>query len=127
MVDQQVAQTAVENYFAYLCAKDAEAWVQLFSEEAISYDPVGNPPNHVHKDYLKFFKLLKFYSAMKSAPEMMFFAGNEMAVQWRMEVTAVNGKEASATGISLFSFDESGKIALLKAYWDDRQLMAQLR
>lgn len=127
MVDQQIAQAAVENYFAYLCAKDAEAWVQLFSEDAISYDPVGNPVNLIHRDYLKFFELLKFYRELKSVPVSMFFAGDEMAVQWEMRVTAINGKGGSAAGISVFSFDAFGKISLLKAYWDDRQLMAQLR
>ncbi|MGB2925869.1 MAG: nuclear transport factor 2 family protein [Limnothrix sp.] len=127
MIEQQAAKVAVENYFAYLCAKDAEQWVQLFSEDAISYDPVGGPVNLIHRDYLKFFELLKFYRELKSAPVSMFFAGGEMAVQWEMQVTAINGKEGSAAGISVFSFDASGKISLLKAYWDDRQLMAQLR
>lgn len=126
-MDQQAAQQAVENYFKFICAKDPEQWIQLFSEDALSYDPVGNPVNLIHRDYPKFFKLLNFYQTMESAPTSIFCAGQEVAVQWDMKVTAINGKTGTATGISVFTFDEFGKITLLKAYWDDRKLMAQLR
>ena len=126
-VDQAVAEQAVKNYFEFLSTKNAAAWVEIFSEDALSYDPVGNPANHVHKEYLKFFELLKFYKELNSEPEEMLFSGNELAVKWRMQVTAINGKQGQALGITVFSFNEAGKISLLKAYWDDKKLMAQLR
>lgn len=126
-MDNAVVTQTVRSYFSDLCAKDAEKWIQLFTQDALTYDPVGNPPNKVHETYQKFFQLLDFYSEMKITPGELFMAGDEAAVQWQMSVIAKNGREGEAAGITVFTFDESGKISQLRAYWDDQKLMAQLR
>ena len=57
-MNQTLLTQTINQYFTYLSNKDSEAWIQLFSPEAVSYDPVGNPPSIVHNDYQKFFELL---------------------------------------------------------------------
>lgn len=125
-MDQTSLTQTINNYFAYLGTRDSEAWVQLFSSEALSYDPVGNTPTHIHQKYKQFFELLNFYSQSEIKPETIFPAGKEAAVKWKMSVTARNGKSGNAEGITVFIFNEDGKICETRAYWDDKKLIQQL-
>jgi len=125
-MNQTLLTQAINQYFTHLSNKDSEAWIQLFSLEAVSYDPVGNPPSIVHNDYQKFFELLNFYHQSETIPENIFVAGNEAAVKWKMSVTARNGNTANAEGITVFIFNQEGKISETRAYWDDKKFLEQL-
>jgi ketosteroid isomerase-like protein len=125
-MNQTLLTQAINQYFTHLSNKDSEAWIQLFSLEAVSYDPVGNPPSIVHNDYQKFFELLNFYRQSETIPENIFVAGNEAAVKWKMSVTARNGNTANAEGITVFIFNQEGKISETRAYWDDKKFLEQL-
>ncbi len=127
MIDQKIAENLIQDYFQFLSEKNSVAWISLFSEDAMSYDPVGNPPNLIQQTYGKFFELLSLYREIKSYPEQMFFAGNEMAVQWKMNVKTHSEKNGTVAGISIFTFDSSGKITQIKAYWDEQSLFSQIR
>ena len=125
-MNQTLITQAISQYFTHLSNKDSEAWIKLFSPEAVSYDPVGNPPSIVHNDYQKFFELLNFYHQSETIPENIFVAGNEAAVKWKMSVTARNGNTANAEGITVFIFNQEGKITETRAYWDDQKFLEQL-
>ena len=125
-MNQALLTQTINQYFTYLSNKDSEAWIKLFSPEAVSYDPVGNPPSIVHNDYQKFFELLNFYHQSETIPENIFVAGNEAAVKWKMSVTARNGNTANAEGITVFIFNQEGKISETRAYWDDKKFLEQL-
>ena len=124
-MNQTLLTQTINQYFTHLSNKDSEAW-KLFSPEAVSYDPVGNPPSIVHNDYQKFFELLNFYHQSETIPENIFVAGNEAAVKWKMSVTARNGNTANAEGITVFIFNQEGKISETRAYWDDKKFLEQL-
>jgi len=125
-MNQTLLTQTINQYFTHLSNKDSEAWIQLFSPEAVSYDPVGNPPSIVHNDYKKFFELLNYYRQSETIPENIFVAGNEAAVKWKMSVTARNGNTANAEGITVFIFNQEGKISETRAYWDDEKFLEQL-
>ena len=125
-MNQTLLTQTINQYFTYLSNKDSEAWIKLFSPEAVSYDPVGNPPSIVHNDYQKFFELLNFYRQSETIPENIFVAGNEAAVKWKMSVTARNGNTANAEGITVFIFNQEGKISETRTYWDDKRFLEQL-
>jgi ketosteroid isomerase-like protein len=125
-MNQTLLTQTINQYFTHLSNKDSEAWIKLFSPEAVSYDPVGNPPSIVHNDYQKFFELLNFYRQSETIPENIFVAGNEAAVKWKMSVTARNGNTANAEGITVFIFNQEGKISETRAYWDDKKFLEQL-
>jgi steroid delta-isomerase len=125
-MNQTLLTQTINQYFTHLSNKDSEAWIKLFSPEAVSYDPVGNPPSIVHNDYQKFFELLNFYRQSETIPENIFVAGNEAAVKWKMSVTARKGNTANAEGITVFIFNQEGKISETRAYWDDKKFLEQL-
>ncbi len=127
MQKEQIAPL-IHSYFEALQTFNAEAWVAHFAEDGILYDPVGNPPSHAHTDYQKFFGLLsKGFETLELAQDQVFIAGNGAAIKWTMKVLGRNGKSGMAEGISVFEFNEAGKIKQVSSYWDDAALMAQIR
>jgi hypothetical protein len=52
--------------------------------------------------------------------------GDRVAVSWRAELTAANGKSTRCDGIDLFEFDAQGRIARLTGYWGPAAAFAAL-
>ena len=127
-MSKEAIETVVNSYFTNLAGMNAPAWLENFAEDAITYDPVGKPANQVHQNYEKFFGLLStFFAKMEIAQDYVSIAEDRAAVKWTMNVLAKNGKTAEAEGISVFEFNDDGKIQTLSAYWDDDAMMAKLK
>jgi steroid delta-isomerase len=117
----------VSQYYQSLTNIDLEGWLKILDEKAIILDPVGKPPLKLREDAPKFFGLLaNFYEQFTITPEYLFASENEAAVKWKMEVVAKNGKVAHAEGISVFEFNQAGKIQQMKSYWDEAAMKGQL-
>ena len=58
--------------------------------------------------------------------DSIFIVGQQAAVKWTMQVVAQNGRTATAEGISVFEFNDNGKIAKIQSYWDEALIKAQL-
>jgi ketosteroid isomerase-like protein len=124
----EIITSLVMAYFASLQAMDQDEWVKNFTEDALIYDPVGNPPSRAIADAGKFFELLSMgFASLQLTQDHIFVAGNGAAVKWTMQAEGKQGKQATAEGISVFEIDQSGKIQQVSSYWDDAALMAQLR
>lgn len=124
----ETIQALVSAYFKSLQAMDAKAWVENFTEDAVIYDPVGNPPNKARENAQKFFGILSMaFDKLELTPDQVFVAGNGAAVKWTMRGWGKSGKQGIAEGISVFEVHESGKIQQVSSYWDDAAMMAQIR
>jgi ketosteroid isomerase-like protein len=122
-------ELAVKTYFDCIQKMDARGWQDLFAEDGVTYDPVGNPPTPARAKAEDFFRLLSvaFESQTLELERIFAVKNTAAAVQWTMQVVGKNGRSAQAAGISTFEFDEAGKIKIVRAYWDDAALMAQIR
>lgn len=119
---------AIAAYFKALSDRNAEDWVSLFTEDGITYDPVGNPPSHVRETYQQFFGILSMaFASLDVSPDQIFISGNGAAVKWTMHGVGKSDRRGVAEGISTFEFDEVGKIKQVSSYWDDAAMMAQIR
>ncbi|MCU0545720.1 MAG: nuclear transport factor 2 family protein [Oscillatoriaceae cyanobacterium Prado104] len=124
----ETVPTAVTAYFNALQTMNPESWVENFSEDAVIYDPVGNPPNKAKENYQQFFGLLSMaFAKLEISQDCVRAGGNSVAVKWTMRGLGKNGKEGVAEGISIFELSETGKIDKVSSYWDDRAMMAQIR
>lgn len=124
----ETIQALVNAYFDSLQTMNSEAWVENFTEDAVIYDPVGNPPNKARETAQKFFGLLSMvFEKLQLTQDSVFVAGNGAAVKWTMQGWGKNGKQGIAEGISVFEMHESGKIQQVSSYWDDAAMMAQIR
>lgn len=127
MMSPEVLKLAIAQYYTSLAAMDREGWLEILASDAVIYDPVGKPPLRVREDSQKFFDLLsKFYKQFEIVQEFVFIVKKEAAVKWTMQVVAQNDRTATAEGISIFEFNENGKIAKIQSYWDEALLKAQL-
>lgn len=115
-------------YFDNMAAMNAEGWLEIFAEDAVIHDPVGDPPRHVHKDSHQFFKVLSsFFETIELSKDDIFFVKNGAAVKWTMRVVAKNDRHVTAEGISIFEISDNGKIQTVSSYWDEAAMMAKLK
>lgn len=121
-------ETVVTAYFTNIAALNAEGWVENFAPDALSYDPVGEPPTKVHEGFREFIgQLQAVFEKLEPKTEHIFVAGNEAAVKWTMAGVTKTDKSVSFEGITIFEINASGKIQTTRAYWQPAQLVAQLR
>lgn len=121
-------EKVVVAYYNNMATMNAAGWMESFADDAVICDPVDKPPMNAHSDGDKFFALLaKFYDKLEVSPEQIFVAGNGAAAKWTMRAIALNGKTASAEGITVFEMNSEGKIQKLSSYWDEAAMLAELK
>lgn len=115
-------------YFDNMAAMNANGWVEIFAEDAVIHDPVGEPPRLVHKDSEHFFKMMSnFLEKIELSRDDTFFVKNGAAVKWTMQVVSKKDRHATAGGISIFEMNDRGKIQTVSSYWDEAAMMAKLK
>lgn len=121
-------ETVVAAYFANMASMNPEGWVENFAENALSYDPVGEPPAKVHEGFRQFIgQLQAVFEKLEPTTEHIFVGGNEAAVKWKMQGVSKTGKSVNFEGITIFEINEAGKIQTTRAYWNPAAMVAQLR
>lgn len=121
-------ETIIATYFANMAAMNPEGWVENFAEDAVSYDPVGEPPSQVHQGFREFIgQLQAVFQQLEATTEDIFVAGNEAAVKWTMRGVSKSGKTVTFAGITIFEINNDGKIQTTRAYWNPATMIAQLR
>ena len=124
----EVIKKIIATYYANMAGMNPEGWVENFAEDAISYDPVGEPPAKVHQGFREFIgQLQAVFTKLEAATEHIFIASDEAAVKWTMQGVSKSGKNIIFEGITVFEFNDSGKIKTTRAYWDPAAMIAQLR
>ena len=124
----QTIERVVAAYFSALREMDIERLLELFDEDAVSWDPVGSPPMRVRDKSNNYFRALStIFSKMALREEEVFVAGSEAAVRWTgVAILRTNPREVDFEGISVFEINEQGRIQSVRSYWDKATLMARL-
>ena len=118
----------VNSYLANISAMNAEGWVENFAKDALSYDPVGEPPTLIPEGFQEFIGQLKaVFTKLEATKEHIFIAGNEAALKWTMQGVSKTQKVVNFEGITIFEINDGGKIQTTRAYWDPKTIIAQLR
>jgi steroid delta-isomerase len=123
----EVISKAVKAYFAALRSMDQQAIVNMFAEDAVTYDPVGTPPNQGHKKIEEFFQtVMVAFKEVGLTEDEVFIAGNAAAVRWTGRGVSKQGRQVKFEGIDVIEVNEAGKIQTLHAYWNPAEMVAQL-
>ncbi|AKG23779.1 nuclear transport factor 2 family protein [Calothrix sp. 336/3] len=121
-------EAIVRSYYENLAAMNPEAVLAHFAADAISHDPVGEPPAKVHEGFKEFIgRLQMVFESLETAIESIFFAPNSAAVKWTTQGISKSGKTVTFAGITIFEMNEDGKIHTTRAYWNPAAMLAQLR
>lgn len=115
---------AGEKSRAAAVARDKEAWVALFADDAIVEDPIGpshfDPEGKGHRGkaaFAAFFDKAIAPSELEFHFEDTFVCGNEEANVGYILITA-QGFRVRADGVFTYRVNESGLITALRAYWE---------
>lgn len=127
-MSREAFQETISGYFAAIRAMDEAAFTAVFAPDAESHDPVGAPPFSGHDGLRKFFGGIKAtFKELNMRETAVYINKNEAAVHWQADGVGKNGKTIHFSGINLFDFSTNGQISNLRAYWDPRAMMAQLK
>jgi ketosteroid isomerase-like protein len=127
-MSQETIKQVVAAYFDNIAAMNPEGWIDNFAEDAVSHDPVGEPPAKVHEGYRQFIgQLQAVFEKLEATTEHIFLAADEAAVKWTMNGISKTGKSVKFEGITIFQVNAQGKIQTTRAYWSPAQMIAQLR
>ncbi|MEJ1934181.1 nuclear transport factor 2 family protein [Nostoc sp. NIES-2111] len=127
-MSQETIKQVVAAYFDNIAAMNPEGWIDNFAEDAVSHDPVGEPPAKVHEGYRQFIgQLQAVFEKLEATTEHIFITANEAAVKWTMAGVSKSGKSVKFEGITIFEVNPEGKIQTTRAYWSPAQMIAQLR
>jgi steroid Delta-isomerase len=112
-------QALVARYAEIASSRDVDAYVALFTDDAVQTDPVGRPPN-VGKEAIAAFR----QSALDACEAMTFSAtdvhpaGDQVAFHFAVEVSLGTGT-MSIEGIEVFTVTDDGRLRTVDAYWGD--------
>jgi steroid delta-isomerase len=114
-------------------ARDKEAWLALFADDAIVEDPIGpshfDPEGNGHRGKEA---IAAFYDKAIAPSELQFNfvetfqCGNEEANVGSIVITAA-GYQVIADGVFTYRVDDEGKIVALRAYWELDRATASAR
>lgn len=114
---EQDMKAALQAYIDAFNAKDAEALVSLFAEDAIVEDPVGRDPIQGKAAIAAFYgKGVQVVTKMTLAPPIRGSHGNAAAMAFEFEMD-LKGRKIKTSAIDVMEFDEDGKVKHMRAYW----------
>ena len=127
-MSKEAIHETVSNYFAAIRHLDEGAFIAVFTADGVSHDPVGAPPFSGHDGLRKFFGgMVATFAELNMVETAVYINKNEAAVHWQAEGAGKNGRAVSFSGINLFTLNDDAKITTLRAYWDARAMMGQLK
>ena len=120
------AETVAE-YFAAVRAADVDRWVNTFTPDAITHDPVGTPPIVGHEALHGFLThIITSFKSVALTEDQVYVNGVSAAVHWHGLAIAQSGKQVHFSGIDVIDTNGEGKITLVRAFWDPAPVFALL-
>ena len=123
------AQEASFKSAEYAMSKNKEAWLNLFSDDAVVQDPVGISPLDPTGLGQRGKEAISRFWDMAIAPGQLDFrvqsshpAGNECANVVKLTNKMPGGIEINVHMVVVYTADDEGKITSLRAYWDYSKL-----
>ncbi len=110
-------------------ARDKEAWLALFADDAIVEDPIGpshfDPEGKGHRGK-KAIDMAIAPSELTFTFEKTYQCGNEEANVGNIVIRAA-GYEVTAEGVFTYKVNDDGKMVALRAYWELDRATASAR
>jgi steroid delta-isomerase len=107
-------------------AKDREAWLGLFADDAVVEDPIGPSPlcpdgggHHGAEAIAGFYDtVIGQVERMRFEIERSYLCGDEVADVGSIHITLPGGHAVQVCGVFTYRSDTPGKITALRAYWE---------
>ena len=110
-------------------AGDREAWLALFADDAVIEDPIGpssfDPEGKGHrgKDGIaKFWDDVISKQPVRFTIRASYAAGDECANVGTVTTDLGGGTKAIVEGVFTYRVDDQGRIAAMRAYWEEDKI-----
>jgi steroid delta-isomerase len=112
---------ADDGYVDAYRKQDRDAFLALFTPDAVWHDPVGAPPHEGHEGIGAFWdQAHELSDGIDFERREMVVGGDEAAVLFTITAKVGDGGMAFEA-IEIFVVADDGRITSLKAYWDGAQ------
>ena len=127
MADQveHPARLASQRSMAAVEAGDRDAWLDLFTDDAVVEDPIGpSPLNPEGQGRRGKAAIAGFWDEVISMGQVRFTlresyaCGDECANVGRITTTLPDGNRSFVEGVYTYRVDDAGKLVALRAFWE---------
>lgn len=133
MTTEHPARAAAQCSMRAVQEHTKEAWLALFTDDAVIEDPVGvSPLDPTGQGQIGKAAISAFWDHHIGPNRIRFdirhsyAAGNEVANVGTITTTLPNGMQAVAEGVFVYRVNPDGKIVSLRAFWEFERMMASL-
>lgn len=128
------ARLASQRSIAAVQAKDKDAWLALFADDAVVEDPVGRSfldesgLGHRGKEAIGAFFDNNIATVEQIRFELhdSFATGDEVANVATIHMTLPGGTTSRCEGVFVYRVRDDGKLVSLRAYWEVDRMMATM-
>ncbi|MEH6550057.1 MAG: nuclear transport factor 2 family protein [Pseudomonadales bacterium] len=128
------AITANKQSIKYAMEGNKEAWLALYTDDAVVADPVGVSPmdpsgnGHQGKDAIgAFWDMIIGPSNLEIRVEKRWTSGDRVCCVSQVARNSVGeGKFTECDMLAIYEVNDEGKIIRMQAHWDFDDMMAQL-
>lgn len=111
-------RAALQRYVDAINARDTEAVVALFADDATIEDPVGSPPIRGREAIAAFYgKVVPLGLTLRMVAPARGSHGNAAAMAFEVESPAPGGARSIVRVIDVMTFDAEGRFTSMRAYW----------
>ena len=125
MANEHPARLAAQGSMRAVLAKNKQAWLDLFADDAVVEDPIGvSPLDPAGKGHRGKAAISAFWDNNIGPTNTQFdirqsyAAGNEVANVGQINNTMPDGKKIAVPIIITYKVNDHGKIVALRAYWE---------
>jgi ketosteroid isomerase-like protein len=128
------ARLASQRSAAAVQAKDKDAWLALFADDAVVQDPVGKSfLDETGEGHRGLEAIGAFFDNNIAPVESIrfelhdsFAAGDEVANVATIHMTLAGGATSRCEGVFVYRVRDDGKLVSLRAFWEVDRMMATL-
>jgi uncharacterized protein (TIGR02246 family) len=125
VADRKTIEATLRAYAAAWAARDRVAWLDTFAESATQEDPVGSRVRRGREEIGEFWDTaMAEFDSIEIVPRDILVVGDEAAMEWTINAATARGRVTFA-GIDVFTLDDGGRIASVRAYWERARVVEQ--
>jgi uncharacterized protein (TIGR02246 family) len=123
MPTPELLRDTIERYAATVTARNADAYADLFTPDAVQVDPYPTPAN-VGRDAIRDFmqRSIDGCEAMLFEVTEVHPVADKAAIAFHITLTLEGGAIMHIRGIEVFTVTDDGLISAVDAYWGDQDL-----
>lgn len=119
-LSRKVCEPVLQEYMRSWASDDRDAWLALFADDASLEDPVGAPLTQGKEAIAAFWdRIHQAQMQMRCELDRIVVCGEEALMIFTV-ISSAGDVSMRVRIADLFTFNDQGKIATMRAFWDQR-------